>query len=424
MLLMITSVMADVKRLLDAGVCFCYSCNSSARAGMILDPGGAYPAEAWLTIIPPTGKGWTGMPAVWIRFGDKRDYPIVVDPGVLAATGTLVKKRVQGKTACLVSHPRIHRLYGKIVEGSLRRSGMKILRILVPEGETTKTLGQVEGVIGQMLHARLDRASFIVALGGGVVGDLAGLAAAIYMRGIEFIQIPTTLLAQVDSSVGGKVGVNHAQGKNLIGAFLQPRLVITDPQVLKTLTARQLRSGLAEMIKAGIIADSGFFRQMEEHIQDIAALDMKWMSTAIARSCRIKGRIVEKDEREKGLRAILNYGHTFGHALEAYHQYRGYTHGEAVALGMAIAAHLALLLGLCKTETVSRQISLLRQAGLPVKGKREELNRIESLMKVDKKASEGKNKFVLTPHIGHARIVKQISSFSVHRVLKAVLGSA
>jgi len=364
------------------------------------------------------------MPTVWIRFGDRRDYPIVVKPGALSFVGELAQKRVRGKTACLISHPRVHRLYGKQVEYVLRREGFQVQRILVPEGESTKTMGFAEEIIGRMIAFRADRSSFVVALGGGVVGDLAGFVAATYMRGIEFIQVPTTLLAQVDSSVGGKVAVNHAQGKNLIGAFLQPRLVVTDPTVLKTLPARQFRSGLTEMIKAAIIADAGFFLQLEKKMSKLTTLDLNTLSTAIARSCGIKGQVVEKDETEQGLRAILNYGHTFGHALETYHHYKGYTHGEAVAVGMVIAAQLARQCGLCSLETEQRQVALLRQAGLPTRGKGESAEKIWQLMKTDKKVRAGENNFVLTPIIGHARIVKKIASFSVRRVLKAVLGGA
>ncbi|MCK5241839.1 3-dehydroquinate synthase [bacterium] len=364
------------------------------------------------------------MSTVWIRFGDKRDYPIVVNPGVLTEVGALAQKQVRGKTACLISHPRIYRWYGNPVERSLKKAGFQVQPILVPEGEATKSMQQAEKIIGRMIAKRADRSSCLIALGGGVVGDLAGFVAATYMRGIEFIQIPTTLLAQVDSSVGGKVAVNHTLGKNLIGAFLQPRLVVTDPKVLKTLTARQFRSGLAEMIKAAIIADAKFFRQLEKDMPGIMALDMNLLSKAIIKSCSIKGAVVEKDETERGLRAILNYGHTFGHALETYHHYQGYTHGEAVSIGMVMAAHLAAQLGICKQETVKRQVSLLYQAKLPIRGKREKVAKIWEHMKTDKKVLAGENNFILTPYIGHARIMKKIPSFSVHRVLETIMGGA
>ncbi|MCD4813394.1 3-dehydroquinate synthase [bacterium] len=363
---------------------------------------------------------------VWIRFNDNsnRDYPIVVNPGTLKEVGVLTHKQVKGSHACIISHPRIFKLYGARVVRSLKKSGFQTDIFLVPEGEHTKSLAMAEQIIGKMIHVRADRASFIVALGGGVVGDLAGFIAATYMRGISFIQIPTTLLAQVDSSVGGKVAVNHVLGKNLIGAFQQPRLVVTDPEVLETLSGRQLRSGMAEMIKAGIIADADFFTQLEKKMEQIVRLEMTVLSWAVAKSCSIKGHVVEQDEREQGVRAILNYGHTFGHALETYHHYRGYLHGEAVAVGMVIAARLAYALGVCNETICNRQIELISRAGLPTRGKGEKAEKILQLMKADKKVSAGENNFILTPNMGHATIMKKIPSFSMRRVLKAVLGSA
>ncbi len=362
------------------------------------------------------------MAQVWVRFGDHRDYPIVVKPGALKTVGHLARRRTPARVACLVSHPRIHRLYGRTVERSLRGAGFAVHILLVPEGETTKSMAWAERLIGRMIALRVDRSAVVVALGGGVVGDLAGFVAATYMRGLDFIQVPTTLLAQVDSSVGGKVAVNHARGKNLIGAFLQPRLVIADPEVLKTLAPRQLRSGLAELIKAAIIRDARFFSQLEREVDRLARLDMRALTQSIARACAIKGQVVEKDETEQNLRAILNYGHTFGHALETYHRFGTYLHGAAVALGMAVAARLAESLHVCSTQTADRQIAVLKKAGLPVRGKGENIRDILNVMKTDKKVLEGENKYILTPKIGSARIVKKIPSFSVHRVLKAVLG--
>lgn len=362
------------------------------------------------------------MADVWVRFNDHRDYPIVVKTGALKTVGPLAGKRTTGRVACLVTHPRIHRLYGRTVERSLRGAGFVVHVLPVPEGETTKSLAWAERLIGRMIALRVDRSAVVIALGGGVVGDLAGFVAATYMRGLDFIQVPTTLLAQVDSSVGGKVAVNHPRGKNLIGAFLQPRLVVTDPLVLKTLAPRQLRAGLAEMIKAASIQDARFFSQLEREVQRLTQLDMRALTPAIARACAIKGRVVEKDETEQNLRAILNYGHTFGHALETYHAYGKYLHGEAVALGMVIAARLAESLHICSTQTAERQISVLKMAGLPIKGKGENIGDILSVMKIDKKVRSGENNFILTPKIGNARIVKKIPSFSVRRVLKAVLG--
>ncbi len=362
------------------------------------------------------------MSTVWVRFGDARDYPIMVEPGNLKLLGSLARTRIRGKTAFLISHARIYRLYGRTAEKSLRSAGFTVHKILVPEGEKTKSLAQAESIIGRMIARRADRTAFIVALGGGVIGDLAGFVAATYMRGIEFIQVPTSLLAQVDSSVGGKVAVNHLRGKNLIGAFLQPRLVVSDPSMLKSLSRRQFRAGLAEVIKSAIIADAGFFLDLESELPKILRLELGSLSRMIARSCALKARVVEKDETEQGLRAILNYGHTLGHALETFHKYRGYLHGEAISVGMAGAARLALETGVCRQETVDRQERILRQAGLPVRGRGEPVNAIWRIMQTDKKVREGDNIYILTPKIGHARIFKKIGYFSVQRVLKAVLG--
>jgi 3-dehydroquinate synthase len=361
------------------------------------------------------------MPTIWVRFGDGRDYPIIIEPGILEKTGDLVQPRVRSHTLVLLSHPRIFRLYGPPVMASLRKAGFTVHSLLVPEGETSKNLALAEDLIGRMIRLRLDRKSALLALGGGVIGDLGGFLASVYMRGIDFIQIPTSLLAQVDSSVGGKVAVNHPLGKNLIGAFLQPRLVITDPTVLRSLPLRQFRSGLAEVIKTAVIADAAFFRELEIHLPEIMAQDMPTLSRAIRRSCAIKARVVETDEKERGIRAILNYGHTVGHALEAFHHYQGYLHGEALAVGMTAASRLARASGLCDDQTVLRQENLLEKAGLPIRGQGESVSKILTLMKADKKSISGEMNFILTPQIGNARICKKILSFSERSILKTVL---
>jgi len=363
------------------------------------------------------------MPTVWVRL-DRRDYPIVVQPGVLTRTGQWARRRLSGDTVCLITHPSLQRLYGNRVSAALRAAGFKVLTLLVPAGEPSKSLAWAERLITRMLGRRLDRSAGVIALGGGVVGDLAGFVASVYLRGVEFVQIPTTLLAQVDSSVGGKVAVNHALGKNLIGAFLQPRLVVTDPETLRSLPEREFRAGMAEMIKAAIIADAAFFHYLEEHLTQLQARDPRVLARAVAWACAIKGRVVEKDETEQNLRAILNYGHTFGHDLETYHQYQGYLHGEAVAIGMAAAARLAQQVGLLSRQGEERQVRLLHNAGLPTKGKNEDIRTIMRIMKIDKKARSGQNSFVLTPKIGGARIVKKIPPFSVQQALKTVLGQA
>jgi 3-dehydroquinate synthase len=364
------------------------------------------------------------MPTVWVRLGGQRDYPIVVQPGVLSHAGEWARRRLAGDTVCLITHPTLQRRFGLRVAASLRAAGFKVLPLLVPAGETSKSWFWAERLISRMLRQRLDRSTGVIALGGGVVGDLAGFVASVYLRGVDFVQIPTTLLAQVDSSVGGKVAVNHALGKNLIGAFLQPRLVVTDPETLRSLPEREFRAGMAEMIKVAIIADADFFHYLEDHLPRLQARDSQSLARAVAWACAIKGRVVEKDETEQNLRAILNYGHTFGHALETYHKYRGYRHGEAVAVGMVIAARLAQQLGVLAPASAERQIRLLHRAGLPTSGKDENINAIMRVMKIDKKARSGQNSFVLTPKIGGARIMKKIPPFSVQRALRTVLGHA
>jgi 3-dehydroquinate synthase len=362
------------------------------------------------------------MPSVWVRFSDQRDYPIIIEPGVLSGAGTWLRRRVAGRRVFILTHPRLQRLFGAGVVRSLQAAGFSAQVFCVPEGEKTKSLETLNRVIGAMLRARFDRRAVVIALGGGVIGDLAGLAAATFMRGVDFVQLPTTLLAQVDSSIGGKVGVNHALGKNMIGAFYQPRLVLIDPGVLKTLPGRQFRSGLAEIIKSAAIADEKLFTLLERQLPEILQKRPEVLTRLIQKTCAIKARIVEQDEKEAGLRAILNYGHTLGHALEAYHHYNGtYLHGEAVALGMLAAARLACWEGLADSKTLRRQEQIISQAGLPMQGRGEPVEEIISLMKVDKKAQAGNLNFVLTPKIGHARISNKLTPFSVRRAIKTVV---
>ncbi|NTV51849.1 MAG: 3-dehydroquinate synthase [Candidatus Firestonebacteria bacterium] len=365
------------------------------------------------------------MPQVWVRFHDQRDYPIIIEPGILPSVGAWARRRTTGRTALIVTHPRLLRLFGPAVKGSLQAAGFSVHVQCVPEGEKTKSLETLNRVIGVMLQARLDRRTLVVALGGGVIGDLAGLVAATFMRGVDFIQLPTTLLAQVDSSIGGKVAVNHALGKNMIGAFHQPRLVLIDPLVLKTLPLRQFRSGLAEVIKSAAIADDKLFSFLERQMPEILKKNSKILTQIIQKTCAIKARIVAQDEKEGGLRAILNYGHTVGHALEAYHHYnKTYLHGEAVSLGMLAAVRLAVSAGVADIRTQQRQEQILRQAGLPGQGQGEKIEEIINLMKFDKKAKDGNLNFVLTPKIGHARISNKLTPFSVRRAIKTVVSGS
>jgi 3-dehydroquinate synthase len=305
-------------------------------------------------------------------------------------------------TCAIVSDSNVAPQYGRAAWEALAQSGFEPVLITVPAGETAKTLDTVRSCYDQLADRRLERKSFIVALGGGVVGDLAGFVAATYLRGIAFVQVPTTLLSQVDSSVGGKVGVNLRAGKNLIGAFYQPRLVLCDLATLKTLPAREYISGLAEVIKYGIIYDAALFERLERELPKLLRRDPKALATVIARCCEIKAEVVRQDETENGLRAILNFGHTVGHALEAISHYGKYLHGEAIAIGQVAAARIsAQVLGLPDAH-VERITRLLQRAGLPtqVKLKNSHLPKLFAAMKLDKKVNRGEIKLVLARRIG------------------------
>ncbi|MBI5853911.1 MAG: 3-dehydroquinate synthase, partial [Nitrospirae bacterium] len=301
---------------------------------------------------------------VTVGLGD-RAYDIVIKRGALAEVGErLTSLGLSGKAA-VVTNPVVGRLYGATVLRSLKGAGFRPVLVTIPDGERHKTLRSVARVLDALAAARFERRSTVIALGGGVIGDLAGFAALVYQRGIQFVQLPTTLVAQVDSSVGGKTGVNHVLGKNLIGAFYQPRVVVMDPVALKSLPEREWRAGLAEVIKYGVIADDHLFASLEENIEPIVKRDDDLVANVVARSCQIKASVVEQDERESGLRRILNYGHTIGHALESLGHYRRLIHGEAVAIGMVQEALLARRLGLCSDDVVTRQRRLITNAGLP-----------------------------------------------------------
>lgn len=284
----------------------------------------------------------------------------------------------------------------------MRSSGFEPVRVVVPAGETAKSLSTVQLCYGRLAAHRLERRSFVVALGGGVVGDLAGFVAATYLRGVDFVQVPTTLLAQVDSSVGGKVGVNLQAGKNLVGAFYQPRLVLCDPDTLKTLPPREFRAGLAEVIKYGIIYDAQLFARLERDLSKLLKLDPKTLVEVVARCCQIKADVVGQDETESGLRAILNFGHTIGHALEAISRYGKYLHGEAISIGQVAAAELSAALAALPQVEVERITHLFRRAGLPtsVELSSRDLRKLFDAMRLDKKVVGGEIKFVLAKRIG------------------------
>ncbi len=346
------------------------------------------------------------MPTVSVALGE-RSYPIVVEPGALARAGELIAGQARPRSVLLVSHLQIAERYAAPILSALEALGIPAWLVLVPAGDRTKSLRMLSRVVDEAVAHRLERSSAMVALGGGVIGDLTGFAASIYLRGVSFIQVPTSLLAQVDASVGGKTAVNHPAGKNLIGTFYQPRLVVIDPAVLSSLSAREMRSGLAEMIKHGVILDDGYFASLERAMPALLRNDLDAMTEAIAGSCRLKAEVVASDERESGRRALLNYGHTFGHALETVTHFRRYKHGEAVSIGMEMAAAVAQSLGILSGADAARQAALLREAGLPtrIRGKfPSTVAGVMGAMELDKKVAAGRVRFVLADRIGHGGV--------------------
>jgi 3-dehydroquinate synthase len=346
-----------------------------------------------------------------------RSYPILIGPDVLLRP-ELVCARLPGPQVLVVTNATVAPLYLERVQAALVDRDARAL--VLPDGEQHKTLAQMERIVTELLTLRFGRDACIIALGGGVVGDLAGFAAACYQRGIAYIQAPTTLLAQVDSAVGGKTAVNHPLGKNMIGAFHQPRAVIADTSVLRTLPQRELRAGLAEVIKYGLIRDAAFFAWLEQSLEALLALDPEALQYAIERSCRTKADIVAADETEGGDRALLNLGHTFGHAIETALDYRGWLHGEAVAAGMVIAADLSARLGRVDQDTVMRVRRLLERAGLPVRLAPGLVpRRIRELMGVDKKSRSGRLRLVLLESLGNAVLVPDVDETALMETLEA-----
>ncbi|HXD00147.1 MAG TPA: 3-dehydroquinate synthase [Verrucomicrobiae bacterium] len=359
------------------------------------------------------------MRTVKVPLGN-RSYNILIGRGLLKGLGAACKKLGLGKHCAIISDSNVARHFGKAAQKSLARAGFDVLLIVVPAGETAKSLKTVQACYDRLAQHRLERKSFIVALGGGVVGDLAGFVAATYLRGVPFVQVPTTLLAQVDSSVGGKVGVNLKAGKNLVGAFHQPRLVLCDFDTLRTLPLREYRSGLAEVIKYGIIYDAALFKKLERDLPKLLKRDPKILSDVVARCCEIKAEVVGQDETDGGLRAILNFGHTIGHALEAISGYGKYLHGEAIAIGQVAAAGLSARLTGLPSADVQRIRNLFRRAGLPVTVKLEAAARkhLSSAMKLDKKVSGGEIKFVLAKKIGKVEYGRNVPMSLIQDILR------
>lgn len=357
------------------------------------------------------------MRTIPVTLGD-RSYSIYIKDNILGRLGDLLQGLPLGKRVLLVTDTNVGRLYGTKVADILHQSGFQACLVEIPAGEGAKSLEHAAKLYDSAFACGLDRSCPVLALGGGVVGDLAGFVASTFMRGVPFIQVPTTLLSQVDSSVGGKVAVNHPRGKNIIGAFYQPRMVLIDVSTLRTLNDREIRAGLAEVIKYGIIWDSQFFSWLEKNIDPLLNLEAGALEYVIETCCRIKAEVVEQDETEQGRRAVLNYGHTVGHAVELLEGYGTYLHGEAVAIGMAAEARLALNLGLLSVEEAERIDNIIKACGLPVEIPRglQPEPMIKS-MYTDKKVTGGRLTFALPRGIGQSEVFKGISEAQIEKIL-------
>ncbi len=349
-----------------------------------------------------------------------RSYPILIGSDLLPSLGEQCAKLGLGRRCAVISDVNVARRYAKRAMTSMQAAGFEPVLITVPAGETSKSLKVVQACCEQLARHRLERHSFIVALGGGVVGDLAGFVAAVYLRGMAFVQAPTTLLAQVDSSVGGKVGVNLPAGKNLVGAFYQPRLVLCDLSALATLPMRQFRSGLAEVIKYGIISDSALFGRLEKDLGLLLKRNPAVLAETVARCCEIKAEVVARDERDDGLRAILNFGHTIGHALEAISGYGKFLHGEAIAIGQVAAAKLSVEISGLSADQAERIEALFRRAGLPatIQLSARQQARLFEAMRLDKKVSGGEIQFVLARRIGKVEAGRKAPPELIAKVLQ------
>lgn len=349
----------------------------------------------------------------------ERSYPILIGPGLLADAATL-RAHIPARDLLIVSNTTIAPLYLERLTASLGEA--RIASVILPDGEQYKTLDSFSRIIDGLVTSRMNRDATVIALGGGVIGDMAGFAAACYQRGIDYVQVPTTLLAQVDSSVGGKTGVNHPQAKNMIGAFYQPRCVIADTSTLATLAEREYRAGLAEVVKYGLIHDPAFFAWLESNVAALVARQDAAVIYAIRRSCEVKAEVVAIDEREQGLRAILNLGHTFGHAIETALGYGAWLHGEAVAAGMVMAADMSTRLGWLPASDRDRTVQLLERFGLPVKAPAIGAAAARQLMGMDKKVLDRKLRLVLLRKLGTAEIVGDYPNQALEATLEQHFG--
>jgi len=347
----------------------------------------------------------------------ERSYPIYIGSGLLDQAD-LLQVHVSHKRVAIVSNTTIAPLYLQRLTNALQKLNVSTVAIILPDGEEYKNSATLNLIYDALLKNRCERSTPLIALGGGVIGDMTGYAAATYLRGVPFIQIPTTLLAQVDSSVGGKTGINHPLGKNMIGAFYQPQLVLADIDTLNTLPDKELSAGLAEVIKYGLIRDLPFLEWLEQNIDKLRARDTAALQYAIEQSCRNKAEVVAADERERGERALLNLGHTFGHAIESGMGYGNWLHGEGVAAGTVMAAELSQRLGWIDTRDVTRICKLYVRAGLPVTSPDLGVDKYLELMGLDKKVEGGKMRFVLLKHIGNAAINGDVPAEMLRKTLE------
>ena len=353
---------------------------------------------------------------------ERNPYNVVIGAGALASLGEqMLEAEVQpGRRVLVVSNPDVATPYGDACLHSLRQAGFSVELLVIDAGEHQKTPATVAAIHDAAYNAKLERSSLMVALGGGVVGDMTGFAAATWLRGIQVVQVPTTLLAMVDASIGGKTGVNHPRGKNLIGAFHQPRLVLIDPSTLNTLPEREFRAGMAEVIKYGLIADANFFNELIDQRHQLRARDPDFLRQVVARCCQIKADVVGRDEREAGIRAILNYGHTFGHAIEKVSGYGEWLHGEAVACGMVMATRLSILRGTIKQDTLDSLLAFLETFDLPCTPPAAmSLDDFLQAMSGDKKVIDGRIRFIVLQSLGDALTVDDVSRDDLAKVIEA-----
>lgn len=368
-------------------------------------------------------RGTNMMAKVFVRLKDN-PYTIAIGHGILGEFPRYIRHLGLGKDALIITDPRVKALHGGKLSAALKKAGYTVKILHVPQGEKSKSAACALGLIKQISAYDVDKKIFIIALGGGVIGDLGGFVAAIYKRGVPYIQVPTTLLAQIDSSIGGKTAIDLETGKNLVGAFYQPKLVVTDTKLLKTLSPRQIRNGLAEAIKYGVIGDPKLFGFIEANYKKFYQGESAVLNYVVRRCAEIKAQIVTKDEKEtKNLRTVLNFGHTAGHALEAAGRLKLYHHGESVGLGMRVAARMSAAMGLLELPCEVRINQLITKVGLPEKIKGVRLDRILDLMRHDKKFSKGHNRFVLVTKIGQVKIVSNIPAAIITQAIRAYLAS-